>query len=582
MKRKEPDDDNNFQERGFVLSTRLIPITNDIWDKHILSKISFLEHNILRLVSKETKDSIIKYYKCNDQYRKLSCHQTFWNVLEKIEIMAAKKGYLNLIEWVYENLLWCTNNFIRGCISSNSFFGFGSCNHAAREGNLDVLKWLIGHGAAHDEDELLKKAAKGGHIHVLEWVMEKIGWNFENVCDSNDIFDCGIISGNLKVVKWLKEHGCNSEDCEKEAAMSGNIEIFQLVTKNYKNHEWNKIVGYRKMDGIKTNITKSEECIIGAAKNGHLHMIGFIMDNGGSCHDTNELYIKATEGGHIHIIEWAIKKGYKCNYNILIEESSKFGHLDIIKLLLKNGGEGKFCSIDKFYVNAASGGYLEIIKWGIENGYKCCFDDVLVRATLKGHLNIIKWLKETHLKNEFESNKKYKKKIGIIGIIGTAKSNFNILKWAYKKEISSQIKEENGTSLIKNLKEMGYEFSIEVVEHICNDGTKDDLKILFWALKNGLEWNKNTCELPSQLGRLDILEILIGNGCPWNSCICINAVDKNRLDILQWAINNGCLLWNFNDLITKSKSKNYINIYNWLLSIPKNKRKEAQSAALRA
>jgi hypothetical protein len=568
MKSKKPA--NDFEEQNSELTITIIPIIDDIWNKHIVSKISFLEHNILRLVSKKTNESTIEYYNC--QHAKTSRHQTFWNILEKIEIMAAKKGYLNIIEWVYENLLWCidkniqSDNFrISSNIPNKILFTGHICQDATREGNLNVLKWFVNHGAERENEFLLMEAARGGHLDILEWLMEERELGFDNILDPQSVFQCGAMSGNLKVIKWLKEQDCDFRNCERYIAMSGNIEALKWMTKNYKKHEWNENMVTIRKNNMET---KSEACIFNAAIKGHLHIIEFIINEGGSFNNIDKLYINAISGGHIHIVQWAIKKGYKCNYSILIEESAKKGHLDIIKILVETG-EGKICSIDKFYSNAIYVGSIEIIQWGIENGYKYCFYDILKKSAKKGHLHIIKWLKKTHLKNIIGLDNKFRRNIGVIGLVS---DKFNIFRWACKKEIFSQTREEGCINFIKTFKEINYKFSVRIINYICNDGSKDDLEILKWALKNDLKWDNNTCELPSYLGRLDILKFLIENGCPWDYCICATAVDQNRLDILQWAIDNGCSLWNFNNLLVKSKSENYINIYNYLLNIPESKR----------
>jgi hypothetical protein len=195
-------------------------------------------HNILRLVSKKTNKSTIEYYNCNYQHAKISRHQTFWNILEEIEIMATGKNYLNIIEWVYENLLWCIDKNIQSSnlrissnISNKNLFAPHICKHATIEGNLNVLKWFVNHVADREDEFLLMEAARGSHLDILEWLMEKINLNFDNILDPQSVFRCGVMSGNLKVIKWLKEHDCHepgfvqvfARRMRREAAHDANV-----------------------------------------------------------------------------------------------------------------------------------------------------------------------------------------------------------------------------------------------------------------------------------------------------------------------------------------------------------------------
>jgi hypothetical protein len=54
----------------------------------------------------------------------------------------------------------------------------------------------------------------------------------------------------------------------------------------------------------------SQECVLVAAKQGHLNIIKWIIFDGGLLQNPELLIINAKQKNHIQIIEWAIQNGY--------------------------------------------------------------------------------------------------------------------------------------------------------------------------------------------------------------------------------------------------------------------------------
>ena len=75
------------------------------------------------------------------------------------------------------------------------------CHSAARNGNLDMLRWARRKGCPWDASTC-SGAAGGGHLEVLQWARENgCPWN-ENTCL------WASFNGHLEVLQWAKGNRC--------------------------------------------------------------------------------------------------------------------------------------------------------------------------------------------------------------------------------------------------------------------------------------------------------------------------------------------------------------------------------------
>src|SRR5205085_11975625 len=75
--------------------------------------------------------------------------------------------------------------------------------------------------------------------------------------------------------------------------------------------------------------------------------------------------------------------------NILCQEISKCGNLEVLKWARENGCSWNVSTCE----NAASGGHLEVLKWAHENA--CPWDKwTCEKAAQGGHLEVLKWARE--------------------------------------------------------------------------------------------------------------------------------------------------------------------------------------------
>ena len=100
--------------------------------------------------------------------------------------------------------------FSNGDVFKNALYARGVENsiprhftrEAAKNGHLEVLRWLVENGCLWDSFAC-EFAALNGHLEVLKWAKEAGGpWQNPDVCSG------AARKGHLEVLKWARENGC--------------------------------------------------------------------------------------------------------------------------------------------------------------------------------------------------------------------------------------------------------------------------------------------------------------------------------------------------------------------------------------
>ena len=105
-------------------------------------------------------------------------------------------------------------------------------NHAATNGNLEVLQWTYHNNYKFNELTCLY-AASNGHLEVLKWLREKeCPWD-ERTCNKASE------NGNLEVFKWLRSQipPCPMDDSVVYVAINNNHNNITEWLKS-ENHKW--------------------------------------------------------------------------------------------------------------------------------------------------------------------------------------------------------------------------------------------------------------------------------------------------------------------------------------------------------
>ncbi|EGZ11588.1 hypothetical protein PHYSODRAFT_336109 [Phytophthora sojae] len=101
--------------------------------------------------------------------------------------LAARNGHLEMVKWLHYNRS-------EGCTTK-------AMDEAARGGHLEVVKWLHEHRTEGCTVGAMDSAAGGGHLEVVKWLHE----NCTEGC-SRDAMTLAAESGHLRVLRWLHEN----------------------------------------------------------------------------------------------------------------------------------------------------------------------------------------------------------------------------------------------------------------------------------------------------------------------------------------------------------------------------------------
>jgi len=201
---------------------------------------------------------------CVDTHSPLS----LCGVLEK----AASVGRFDILKSLY-----------RLSEKSHHYFSVGLFNDAARDGHLNIVRWLCSKFEAYSA--VFFGAARGGRLNILEWATER-----HPPTDSvlQEIVS-GAASGNhLPVIQWAVARG------------------FVLNT----------------------------TVLYCAAYAGHLSLVQWLLQN--NCPFVARVWNGAASNGHLHVIKWVFENGLPCDGNLLIS-ACKSSRLEIIKFLYERG-----------------------------------------------------------------------------------------------------------------------------------------------------------------------------------------------------------------------------------------------------
>ncbi len=269
----------------------------------------------------------------------------------------AFNGYLGLLKWL-RVLCWPQD------LDSLSF--------AARNGQLSFIQYELGKGHHYATYPLLFRASKGGHIHVLEWVLAN-NLPYDTASQQSVLEGAGK-GCRIHVLKWALG---NKPKLDTFHVCTLRRALFKGAGKHGHVHalEWARVNGY--CDG-----NMYEYLCMLAAQHGHLHVLCWAIANGFS--GTDKIASAAASGGRLNVIRWARANGYDITRCCVAAADS--GRLDTLQWLRANNypWSTDVCSA------AATNGHLESLKWARANG--CSWDEqTCIGAAEGGHLDVLQW-----------------------------------------------------------------------------------------------------------------------------------------------------------------------------------------------
>ncbi|KAJ7759528.1 ankyrin repeat-containing domain protein [Mycena metata] len=279
---------------------------------------------------------------------------------------------------------------------------------ASQNGHLDVVKFLIEHGAdvnAENENGYtsLYLASQNGHLDIVKFLVE----NNANI-EASDKYGYTSLyrasaNGHLEVVKFLIEHGANTEASNKGgwtslsiASHNGCLDVVKFLIEHGANIEARVKSGY-------TSLSMASE-------NGHLDVVKFLIERGANieargAYGPTSLFL-ASENGHLGVVKFLIEHGADINTRSSYGQTSlcmasAYGHLDVVKFLIEHGANIEASDPEGWtsLSFASRNGYLKVVKFLIEHGADINAKDKYGRTSLSiasrdGHPDIVKFLIE--------------------------------------------------------------------------------------------------------------------------------------------------------------------------------------------
>lgn len=255
---------------------------------------------------------------------------------------------------------------------------------AAREGHIDVVKWLRRQG---DTGRCMFHAIRGGHLDLVRWLYRtECGLTIEH-------FEAALESGSIWMVEWLLQNNCPSCDTAiSHVASSGNVRLAEYL--------WNR--GFKDMTGsLRITVTagqinmynwlKEKGCRSGEFENviicynGSVEALQIFIREGYWVDERLLLY--SIRGERDDLAEWLIDQGIPLSSELGTVSISCCG-LNLIKKILARGiSLGQHAMII-----AIQRGDLSLIKFLAGNGYR--WHSLEITAAEKcNHREIAEWLR---------------------------------------------------------------------------------------------------------------------------------------------------------------------------------------------
>ncbi|AJF97290.1 ankyrin repeat protein [Pandoravirus inopinatum] len=234
-----------------------------------------------------------------------------------------------------------------------------ACLVAAARGDDNVLMALARDRGFHTFPavEVAEVAARAGHIHVLDHVVDFARYVVPSLCRN------AAGAGQLETLVHLRQRGARwDKETFEAAADSGHLGVFQYLYEN----------GCPREDWVVT-------CRL-AAK-GHAHLVDYALEHG--LEWSSQADYAAALGNHLDVLLVARTRGRPWTAKAC-SGAAAGGHLDLLKRVRADGcpWSGQTC------MDAARNGHLDILTYAIENG--CPMGEYAAKAACKkGHLDCL-------------------------------------------------------------------------------------------------------------------------------------------------------------------------------------------------
>lgn len=189
-------------------------------------------------------------------------------------------------------------------------------------------------------DELLQKAAEGGHVEAMAYLANQ---------GCTDEYAHAMVNatrkGHLNCIEWLLEHTYryhpqgSADRVVVEAAKLGYLDILKFFhAPRYASEEMTP--KRRKIEDTGVWWGRDREAIDEAVANGQLEVVKWLLDNRiDACR--RPALIKAARNGHLDALKWMETVLTPADWPpCMMEDAAHGGHLEVVKWLHANRSDG--------------------------------------------------------------------------------------------------------------------------------------------------------------------------------------------------------------------------------------------------
>ncbi|KAF4142998.1 Ankyrin repeats (many copies) [Phytophthora infestans] len=240
-------------------------------------------------------------------------------------IMAANKGFLDVVQWLYTEYGHdCQTDIFNIGVRRRGrlWMDANAMDTAAEDGHLDVLKYfyelqIAGETRLQCTKNAMDGAAKNGYLGVVKFLHD----NRREGC-TTVAMDTAAAHGHLDMVKWLHQYrteGCTHVAMDRAASL-GHIEVVEWLHEN-------------RTEGCTTRAMDN------AATTGHLEMVKWLHSNRseGCTHDAMD---EAAAHGYLHVVKWLHSHRTEGCTERAMDEAAANGHFKVVQWLYVSRGEG--------------------------------------------------------------------------------------------------------------------------------------------------------------------------------------------------------------------------------------------------
>lgn len=247
---------------------------------------------------------------------------------ERLNDAIAAAASLDVFRWA-----WRQNDLLACTLQRHRVYG-----SAAWGGNLEVLKWLTNHenpgtrphwswfDNTHENyvhgQYVSARAAKGGHVHVLEWMRADDDWyrwpmGFDSLLTAAD-------AGQVHALSWLVEHGVDPTDCHGLCYAAARMGHLNVMTWLHDNVPIQQHLNFPHFD--------ERTCHV-ASMAGHVDVLAWLRAMVPPCPWDVGVWLKAARQGHFHVLEWLRRHNPPPLTADVCAVAAETGRIDVLRWL---------------------------------------------------------------------------------------------------------------------------------------------------------------------------------------------------------------------------------------------------------